>query len=86
MGNATIPSLFIHTGNNRCRTVVTTITITVVVTITTTTMFAIKTIIIIIASTRAVTSAITNHFLRSVSMSTYPIATTISTSMLLICV
>ena len=49
--NANIPSI-VSTGSNRCRTVVTTITITVVVTITTIAMIAIHTIIIIITSTR----------------------------------
>ena len=50
--NATIPSITITTGINRCRAAVTTITITIVVTITTITMIAIKTIMIIITSTR----------------------------------
>ena len=52
MINATIPSIIIHTGINRCRTVVTTIATAVVVTITTITMIAINTIMIIITSTR----------------------------------
>ena len=52
MINATIPSIIINTGINRCRTAVTTATITVVVTITTITMIAINTIMIIITSTR----------------------------------
>ena len=52
MINATIPSIIINTGINRCRAAVTTITITHVVTITTITMIAINTIMIIITSTR----------------------------------
>ena len=52
MITATIPSLKINTGINRCRTAGTTITITVVVTVTTITMIAINTIMIIITSTR----------------------------------
>ena len=80
MVNAIIPSITLHAGINRCRTVVSTITVTVVVTITTITMIAINTIIIIITSTRAVMLAITNNFLGNTSMSTNPIATTISTS------
>ena len=52
MMNATLPSIIINTGINRCRIAVTTTTITVVVTITTITMIAINTIVIIITSTR----------------------------------
>ena len=52
MMNATIPSIIINTGVNRCRTAVTTVTTTVVVTITTITMIASNTIMIIITSTR----------------------------------
>ena len=52
MINATIPSIRINTGINRCRTAVATITIIVVVTIATITMIAINTIMIIIPSTR----------------------------------
>ena len=52
MINATIPPIIIHTGINRCRAAVTTITITVVVTITAITMIASNTIMIIITSTR----------------------------------
>ena len=52
MINATIPSIIIYTGSNRCRTAVTTIAITVVVTITTINMSAINTIMIIITNTR----------------------------------
>ena len=52
MINTIMPSIIIHTGINRCRTAVTTITITVVVTITTITMIAINTTMIIITSTR----------------------------------
>ena len=52
MMHATIPSIIIHTGIDRCRTAVTSITITVAVTITTITMIAINTIVIIITSTR----------------------------------
>ena len=59
--NATTPSIIVDTGSNRCRTVVTTITITVVVTIT---MIAINTIIIIITSARAVITTIANIFPR----------------------
>ena len=49
--NATIPSIILNTGINRCRTAVTSITITVVVTITTITMIAINAILIITTST-----------------------------------
>ena len=56
MINATIPSIIVNTGINRCRAVVTTtratITVTVVVTIITITMIAVNTIMIIIADTR----------------------------------
>ena len=52
MMNATIPSIIIHTGINRCRTAATTITIAAVVTTTTITMIEINTIMIIITSTR----------------------------------
>ena len=52
MIKATIPSIIIHTGINRCRTAFTTITFTVVVTIATITMIAFNTILIIITSTR----------------------------------
>ena len=52
MINATIPSIIMNTGINRCRTAVTTITITVVVTITSITMIVTNAIIITIASTR----------------------------------
>ena len=52
MINATTPSIIIHTGINRCRTAVTTITIAVVVTITTITMIAMNTFMIIITGTR----------------------------------
>ena len=51
MINATIASIIINTGINRCRTAVTTIAITVVVTITTIVMVAINTIMMIIIST-----------------------------------
>ena len=50
--SATIPSIIINTGINRCRTAVATITVTVVVTVTTITMIAINTIMIIITSSR----------------------------------
>ena len=49
---ATIPSMIINTGINRCRTAVTNITSTVVVTIATITKIAINTIMIIITTTR----------------------------------
>ena len=52
MINATIPSIIINTGINRCRNADTTITATVVVTITTIAMITIHTIMIIITSTR----------------------------------
>ena len=52
LGSATIPSIILNTGINRCRTAVTTIIITVVVAITTITMIASNTIIIIMTSTR----------------------------------
>ena len=52
MINATMPSIIINVGINRCGTAVTTFTITVVVTITTIAMIAINTIMIIITSTR----------------------------------
>ena len=52
MNNATIPSIIISAGINRCRTAGTTITITAVVTVTAITMIAIHTILIIITSTR----------------------------------
>ena len=52
MVDAIISSIIISTGINRCRTVVSTITITVVVIVTTITMIAIDTIIIIVTSTR----------------------------------
>ena len=52
MINATIPSIIMNTGMNRCRTAVTTITTTVVVTITAITTIVINTIVIIITSTR----------------------------------
>ena len=52
MIHATIPSIIMHTGSNRCRTAATTITLTAVVTTTTITMIAINTIMIIITSTR----------------------------------
>ena len=51
MISATIPSIVVNTGINRCRTAVTTITITVVVTTTTITMIAMNTNMIIITST-----------------------------------
>ena len=52
MINATIPSIIINTGINRCRTAVTTITITVVGTTTIFAMVAIFPAMIIITSTR----------------------------------
>ena len=62
MINATIPSIIINTGLNRCRT----ITIVVfVVTITTITMIAINTIMIIITSTRLLLPLDTNFFYKS---------------------
>ena len=63
MINATIPSIIINTGINRCRTAVTTITITAVVTSTNITMIAINTIVIIITSTRAAITTSTNFCL-----------------------
>ena len=52
MIDATIPSIILNTGINRCRTAVTTITVTIAVfvSITTITMIAINTIMIIITS------------------------------------
>ena len=52
MINATVPSVILNTGINRCRTAVTAITITVVATIATITRITINTIMIIITSTR----------------------------------
>ena len=78
MINATIPSIIINTGINRCRTAVTTITITVVVTITTITMMAINTTMIIITNTRLLLLLVLPFFIY-LSMSTNPIITTITT-------
>ena len=80
MINATISSIIINTGTNRCRTAVTTITITVVVTISTITMIAINTIMIIITNTRLFLLLVLT-FLVNLSMSTNPIMTTIIISM-----
>ena len=63
MIEATIPSIIINTGINRCRTAVTTITITVIVTITTITMIAINTIMILITSTRLLLLLVLTSFL-----------------------
>ena len=76
MMNATIPSIIINTGINRCRTAATTITITVVATITTITMIAIKNIMIIIPSTRLLLLLVLAFFI-NFSMSTNPIMTTV---------
>ena len=76
MINATIPSIIINTGINRCRTAVITITITVVVTTNTISMIAINTIMIIITSTRLLLLLVRTFFI-NLSMSTNPIMTTI---------
>ena len=70
MINATIPSIIINTGINRCRTAVTTITITVVVTITTITKIAINTIMIIISTTKLLFLLVVSFF-TNLSMSEY---------------
>ena len=75
MMNATIPSIIIDTGINRCRTAGTTITITVVVTTTTITMIAINTIMIIITSTRLLLLLVLALFI-NLSMGTNPIMNT----------
>ena len=65
MINATIPSIIIHTGVNRCKPAVATIAITVVVTITTISMSAINTIMIIITSTRVLLLLVLTSFYKS---------------------
>ena len=82
MINATIPSIIINTGVNRCRTAVTTITITVVVTITTITMIDINTIMIIITSTRPLLLLLLTFCYINLSMSTNPIMSTIPISII----
>ena len=79
MIKATIPSIIINTGTNRCRTAATTVTITVVVTITTITMIAINTIMIIITSTRLLLLLVPTFFIHLI-MSANPGITTIIVS------
>ena len=65
MIKATIPSIIINSGINRCRTAVTTITITVVVTITSISTIAINTVMIIITSTRRLLLLLLTSFKKS---------------------
>ena len=81
MINATIRSIIINTGINRCRTAATTVTITVVVTITAITLIAINTVMIISTCSRPSLLLLLTFFI-NLNMSTNQIMTAITISIL----